>query len=303
MKILVTGSGGLIGSTLTPKLKGDIYTPSSSELNLINESQVADYFHKNKFDYVIHLAAYVGSLHDNIDNRVAYFDNNILMNTLVTKYAYSSGVKNFLGILSTCIYPDNCSTFPIPELDLHNGGPHKDLMSYAYAKRSHAVQLDAYKETFGVNYNYLIPCNIYGVVNPKHKDRSHFINDLIFKIINAKKKSKDFIELFGDGTPLRQFMLADDFSSIISQYIESDIKNSFNVAPNWNLSIDEIAKVALKVCGLDDIAIVYNSSKPNGQHRKDVDTSIMNSLMGNPSFTDLDVGIKRIYDYYCKELS
>ena len=303
MKILVTGSGGLVGSTLIQKLKGDIYMPSSSEVNLINDSQVADYFHENKFDYVIHLAAYVGSLHDNIENRVAYFDNNILMNTLVTKYAHSSGVKNFLGILSTCVYPDNCSTFPIPESDLHNGAPHKDLMSYAYAKRSHAVQLDAYKETFGVNYNYLIPCNIYGVGNPKHKDRSHFLNDLIFKIIYAKKKSKDSIELFGDGTPLRQFMLADDFSSIISQYIEYDLKNSFNVAPSWNLSIDEIAKVALKACGLDDIGIVYNASKPNGQHRKDVDINIMNNLMNSFSFTDLDVGIKRIYDHYYKELS
>jgi len=303
MKILITGSGGMVGSTLIPKINGDIYTPSSSEVDLTNDSQVADYFHENKFDYVVHLAAYVGSLHDNIENRVAYFDNNILMNTLVTKYAYSSGVKNFLGVLSTCIYPDNCNTFPIPESNLHNGAPHKDLMSYAYAKRSHAVQLDAYKETFGVNYNYLIPCNIYGIGNPKHKDRSHYINDLIFKIIDAQKKSKNVIELFGDGTPLRQFMLADDFSLIISRYIELGIQESFNVAPNWNLSIEEIAKVALKTCGSDGMGIVYNSSKPNGQHRKDVNTSIMNTLMDTPSFTDLEIGIKRIYDHYLKEWS
>lgn len=280
------------------KLLPDAYYPSSEELNLKDINQVKGYLEKNKFDYIIHLAAYVGSLHDNIANSVAYFNENILMNTIITKCAYESGVKNFLGVLSTCIYPDECKTFPIKETQLHEGKPHKDLMSYAYAKRSHAVQLDEYKKAYNVNYNYLIPCNIYGIANLKHKDRLHYVNDLITKIIKSKKEDKKYIELFGDGTPLRQFMLAEDFAKIILQYITNDINNSFNIAPDWNMSIDEIGRIALKACAGEHISITYNDSKPNGQFRKDVDTEILKNTFPDFKFTSLEEGIKKIYNYY-----
>lgn len=280
------------------KLLPNAITPSSKELNLTNSESVKQYFKDSKFDYVIHLAAYVGSLHDNIKNKTSYFDENILMNTLITKYAYENGVKNFLGILSTCIYPNNISNFPIKESQLHSGAPHYDLMSYAYAKRSHAVQLKAYKESFNVNYNYLIPCNLYGVVSKKHEKRSHFVNDLIFKIIKAQKNNQDFITLFGDGTPLRQFMHASDLAKIILFYITQGCNESFNVAPNINMSVEQIAKTAINVCSKKDMNIKYDNSKPNGQYRKDVDTSIFKNNIKDFTFKSLPEGIKEIYKLY-----
>jgi GDP-L-fucose synthase len=295
MKILVTGASGMVGRELLKLIPG-AYTPSSSELDLLSPIAVKKYMHKEKFEYVIHLAAYVGSLHDNIENRTAYFDKNILMNTIITKYSYESGVKNFLGILSTCIYPNDIKEFPIKETSLHSGAPHKDLMSYAYAKRSHAVQLTAYKESYDVNYNYLIPCNLYGEVSESHKGRSHYVNDLIQKIIFAVDNKESKIVLFGDGTPLRQFMHAGDLAKIISLYVESEINDSFNVAPNINLSVNEIAKVALQACGADSVAIEYDSSKPNGQHRKDVDTSTLKSHFSDFNFLGLAEGIKKVHD-------
>jgi len=238
----------------------------------------------------------VGSLHDNIDNRTLYFDQNILMNTIVTKYAYESGVKNFLGILSTCIYPDNIDSFPIKEESLHDGAPHADLMSYAYAKRSHAVQLTAYKESFDVNYNYLIPCNLFGLVSESHKGRSHYVNDLIHKIILAKKNNESTITLFGDGSPLRQFMYAGDFARVISHYVNEGLNESFNVAPEINLTVNDIALLALKACDAEHLSIKYDSSKPNGQHRKDVDTTALKESMPSLNFLDLAAGIRKIYD-------
>ncbi len=294
-KILITGGSGMVGNCLK-KYFPNAYIPTSKELDLTNSEQVKNYFYNNKFDYVIHLAAHVGSLHDNIKNRTLYFDENILMNTLVTKYAYKSGVKNFLGILSTCIYPNNINNYPIKETQLHNGPPHPDLLSYAYAKRSHAVQLLAYKETYNINYNYLIPCNLFGIVSEKHKNRSHFVNDLIFKIINSKNNNLDYITLFGDGTPLRQFMYAEDFAKIIYEYINKKLNISFNVAPDNNMSIEQLAKVAIKTCN-QDMLIKYDNSKPNGQYRKDVDTSLFKKHI-DFSFTPLSEGIKAVYNEY-----
>jgi|TARA_B110000879_G_scaffold211308_1_gene303623 GDP-L-fucose synthase len=295
MKVLITGASGMVGRELV-KLLPDASCPSSSDLDLMDCSAVKDYMDNGKFDYVVHLAAYVGSLHDNIDNRTLYFDKNILMNTIITKYSYESGVQNFLGILSTCIYPDNVTSFPIKEDSLHDGAPHEDLMSYAYAKRSHAVQLTAYKESFGVNYNYLIPCNLYGLVSEVHKGRSHFVNDLIQKIIVAKRSNQDHITLFGDGSPLRQFMYSGDLARVIKTYLDEQHTESFNVAPDMNLSVNDIALIALKACDAQHMAIKYDASKPNGQLRKDVDTMALNSCMPAIEFRDLASGIRDIYD-------
>lgn len=294
MRILVTGGSGMVGKNLKQFIPEATY-PTSSDLDLTDGLAVKDYMYDGKFDSVIHLAAHVGSLHDNIENSTLYFDRNVLMNTLLTKYAYDSGVRHFLGILSTCIYPDAIKEFPIPESSLHNGAPHFDLMSYSYAKRSHAVQLDAYKNSFGVNYSYLIPCNLYGEKQESNKGRSHFINDLIYKICVAKLNGERGITLFGDGTPLRQFMHAEDFAKVIFAYISNNINVSFNVAPKINMSIDEMARTALDVCGCSSFNIKYDSSKPNGQFRKDVNTSLMENYLPNLKFRSLQDGMRGLF--------
>lgn len=294
MKILVTGGKGMVGRELQPLLPDATYI-GSSDFDLRSDAAVKELFSREKYDYVIHLAAHVGSLHDNIENQVAYFDNNVLMNTLVTKYAYLSGVKNLLGVLSTCIYPDDVAVYPMLEETLHNGKPHTSLMSYSYAKRSFAVQLDAYSSQFGVNYRYLIPSNLYGVVSESHKGRSHFVNDLVEKIIAAKKHGADHIRLFGDGTPMRQFMYAPDFAKVIAEYVKRGLSLNMNVAPIENLSVDQIARAALKACDAANLKIVYDSSKPNGQMRKDVSNQKLRAALPDLEFTKLEAGVKRLY--------
>jgi GDP-L-fucose synthase len=299
MKLLVTGGSGMVGSELRKILPTACY-PSSRELDLMDQTKTREYLFDYKFDYVIHLAAHVGSLHDNIENSISYFENNIIMNTLITKYSFESGVKNFLGVLSTCIYPDNISVYPIMENQLHDGKPHQSLMSYAYSKRSHAVQIDQYKTSKGVNYNFLIPSNLYGIVNKKYENRSHFLNDLVFKIIEAKSSNKDFIKLFGDGTPLRQFMYSQDFARIIEFYVKNNLNISMNVAPDENLSIDEMARMAISLCENKNLNIEYDSSKPNGQFRKDVSNKIFRRYYPDFEFTPLAKGIEKLLEYYSR---
>ena len=253
-------------------------------------------FNDIKPDIVIHLAALVGGVHHNIEEPVKYFEENVLMNTFVLKESYKFKVKRFTGILSSCIYPDNISNYPIKEDQLIEGAPHQDLFSYSYAKRCLAIQVDMYNKKYNTNYNYLIPCNLYGEFDKFDQIRGHFVGALIHKILTAKNSKKNFIELFGDGTPLRQFMHARDVAKIISNMIEEDKYLNMNIATGENYTVDKIAKIALKVCDAEHLEIKYNPDRPNGQMRKDINTAIFEKNFPNLKLIRLSEGIKEIYE-------
>lgn len=299
MKILFTGGSGLVGQEVK-KFFENAYFPSSSELNLTDQNSINRYFKNNDFDYVVHLAAHVGSLHDNIKNRIDYFDKNIIMNTLLTRKCADLKVPNFLGILSSCVYPEDIDSFPIDEASLHHGVPHKSLLSYSYAKRSHALQIDNYRDVLDLNYNYLIPCNMYGKVSHKNSGRAHFLNDLVFKIVEAKRGDCQ-LTLFGDGTPYRQFMHARDFAAIIYRYIKNNLSESFNVAPAINITIKEYAERALRTLNLENIQIKFDSSLPNGQFRKDVCDKKFRKYFKDYQFISLSKGFRELYNFYESE--
>jgi GDP-L-fucose synthase len=252
---------------------------------------------RHKPDIVIHLAAKVGGIIDNINKPAEYYTENVLMNTLLVDYAHKLGVKRFVGVLSTCIFPDVMETYPMKEEDLHLGPPTQTNFSYGYAKRSLAVQIDAYNKQYGTDYQYLIPCNLYGLDDKDNESNSHFITALIKKIYDANINGDDHITLFGDGTPLRQFMHADDFAKIIAYIIENKISGNFNVATSENLSIKEMAEIALDACDSNHLNIVWDTSKPNGQFRKDVSTELLKNKIPNFNPISLHQGIKLTYNY------
>lgn len=292
-KIVVTGGSGMVGKSLKKLIPGAIYL-SSKDYDLTSERGVAQMYHDLKPRVVIHLAAKVGGIIDNINKPGEYFTDNILMNTLLVEYARHSGVERFIGILSTCIYPDVASNYPMTEEMLHEGPPTKTNFSYGYAKRSLAVQIDAYNQQYGTHYQYLTPCNLYGE-HDKFGENSHFVAALIKKIHQAKINGDDKITLFGTGTPLRQFMHSDDLAKIIKRCIEDEIYDSFNVATDQNISIDDIARTALRACDATHLKIEYDASKPDGQFRKDVSISKLNSIFPEFKATRLFHGIKSTY--------
>ena len=247
-KILVTGGTGMLGIHLKQILPDAIYV-GSKDCDLTDLKQVRNLVSTYKPDIIVHLAARVGGIQDNISKPAEYFDDNILMNTNMVKVSHENNVNRFIGILSTCAYPNSVETYPMYEQDLFLGPPAPTNFSYGYAKRCLATQIHAYNKQFGLNYNYLIACNLYSEYdNFNNKNKMHFITAVLDKIKNSKDNK---IKLLGNGKPLRQFIYAGDLADVIKQVIDKNITTNFNVAPDDNLSIDEMAKIALQVTNKD----------------------------------------------------
>jgi len=297
-KILVTGGSGMVGNSLQKFLPDAIYI-SSKDYDLTNESDVISMFEKYKPNIVVHLAAKVGGIIDNIEKPYEYFVENIRMNTYMVEHSYKNGVEQFIGILSTCIYPDTVENYPMKEEDLHLGPPTMTNFSYGYAKRCLAVQIDALNKEYGTKYQYLTPCNLYGE-HDKTGHNSHFVAALLEKISIADKNKKDEIQLFGTGTPLRQFMHSDDLAWVIHECIDKKIYESFNVATEENLSIKQMAEMSLETLNLTHIKLIFDITKPDGQYRKDVSIDKLKHLLTDFKPLPFKEGIKRVYDKISK---
>lgn len=292
MRILVTGGSGLVGKYLQ-KILPDAFYMSTKDGDLTDIKFVRWMISSHTPDVVIHLAAKVGGIKDNIAKPVDYFEDNILMNTNILKVSHEYKVKQFIGVLSTCIYPDTVKKYPMKEEDMFLGPPTPTNFSYGYAKRCLAVQIDAYNEQYGTKYNYLIPCNLYGEFdNFENENKMHFITALLHKIRNAKDNK---IELLGTGKPLRQFMYAGDFANIIKLVIDNKITENFNVAPNFNYSIKEMAELAVQTIN-PKLEINFSNPELDGQYRKDVDNDKMIKLLPDFKFTGLEEGILKTYN-------
>ena len=291
--ILVTGGSGLVGKHLKDIMPDATYI-GSKDCDLTDVTQVdalMDFFRPK---IVVHLAARVGGIVDNINHPVEYLEENIMMNNNVLKKCHEYKVDKLISILSTCIYPDVVDTYPLKEEDLFNGPPPPDNFSYAMSKRCMATHIDSYVKQYEKQWCYLIPCNLYGEHDKYEEHHSHFVSALIKKIYEAT----DTVEIWGTGKPLRQFMHAEDLARVIKYIIDNNIVENFNVAPNYVYSIEEMTKIGMESCGKGDLEIIYDNTKPDGQYRKDVDSSKLISVMKEFKFTPLGDGIKRVYDNF-----
>ena len=290
MKLLITGGSGTVGKHLQEILPDAVYADSTYDLRdwLVAE----DLFKTYKPTHVVHLAAKVGGIKDNINKPAEYFNDNILINTHIMNMCKMYNVKRFIGILSTCIYPDTVKSYPMTENDLFLGPPTPTNFSYGYAKRCLAVHIDAHNKQYNTKYNYLIPCNLYSEYdNFNDKNKMHFITALLKKI----KESDQELNLLGTGKPLRQFMYAGDLAKVIKETILKDITDSFNVATTENLSINEMANIALKTLN-KNLKIKYSNPELDGQFRKDVSSKKMLSYIPNFKFISFEEGIKKVYN-------
>lgn len=296
MKTIVTGGTGLVGHHLQKIFPEAVYL-SRSDYDLSREDAVKALYHDLQPDRVIHMAAKVGGIVTNMQYPSDYLEENIVMNTFMVREAVRAGVTRFTGILSTCIYPDKVERYPLTEDQLHLGPPPAQNFSYAYAKRCMAVHIDAVNHQHGLAYNYVIPCNLFGV-GDKHGNDSHFVTALIKKIWTAKRDGVGHIQLMGDGTPLRQYMDAGDLAWALKAMVDRDITSSFNVATHEVLSIRAIAELALAVCGAEDLEIRWDTSLPTGQHRKDASQQRLLELLPDFQAQSMAQALRRVYDQF-----
>ena len=293
MKIVVTGGSGLLGSYLQKEM--DAVYLNSSQYDLTFEGDVNEMFRDHNPDVVIHLAAKAGGMFDNMSRPLYFLEENVMMNTFMVKYAREYGVKKFIGTLSTCIYPDVVDHYPLIETDLHYGLPHVNNIAYGYAKRLMGVHIDVSKKQ-GLDYSYIIPSNLYGVYESGDITNKHFLGALLDKIKTANKSGSDYITVLGTGDPLRQFTYAQDVAKIIKLLVDNNISENMNIGTHENLSIKEMVDLSLIATNSTHLKVEWDTTKEDGQYRKDVDCSILYKNFPDFKFTNFIDGVRETYN-------
>lgn len=292
-KILVTGGSGLLGKTLKQKENNFIYV-SSKDVDLTNKNDTNLFFNKHKPEVVIHLAARVGGIKDNFEHPYDFIHTNNSINTNVIDYCTRSNTK-IIFASSTCVYPKNLNLYPLTEDMTDLGEPEFTNESYAYAKRFAKHMLISAKKQFNLDYTILYFCNLYGEYDDfSNENKSHLVTSLIHKFHQAKIQNKNQVILWGSGTPLRQFMHADDAAEIILKILNNNISGEYNVAIDDNLTVKQIAEIVKQVIGYTGSILFDN--KLDGVYRKDVSSKKLLNIIGKYNFIKLQDGVRNVYE-------
>jgi GDP-L-fucose synthase len=295
--ILILGANGLVGSSFNYGIK-----LGRKEVDLLNYENTLDVINYYKPDAIINCAGQVGGVKANMDYKFDFFKNNMLINMNVIEASMKAGVPNLISFLSTCVFPEKLANQGVllTESHLHLGEPHISNYPYAYSKRMIQV-LSQIARDRGFNYQNIIPCNIYGLNDNYNLETSHLIPALIRKFYEASKDKNSVIEIWGDGTPIREFIFANDIPKIVEIILLNNFKfNEMIVSPNKNYSIIEIVQILESLILKDKHEFYFNKEKPNGQMQKDTDNSKFNDFCKQFSFelTPLEDGLKHTINYF-----
>ena len=217
MNVLVTGGSGFLGQSLKKVYPSWTYL-SSKECDLLKQKQTFEYFQDNKPTTVLHLAARVGGIKDNMNKQAEFYYQNTIINTNVLEASRLAGTERVLSSLSTCAFPDRLWHYPFEEEDLFAGPPAVTNFSYGMTKRTLHVQSLAYRQQYRLNYSTFSPSNIYGPGDHFGQESSHFVAALVHKI--AEAKDGENLKFWGNGLPLRQQLYVEDLCNIIPILLE-----------------------------------------------------------------------------------
>ena len=303
-RICITGGAGFLGTHLIKRLKEhgakDIFVPEYPEYDLVREADILRMIDTAKPEIIIHLAAKVGGIGANREKPGEFFYDNLMMGVQLIHHAWRQGVEKFVAIGTICAYP-KFTPIPFKEEDLWNGYPEETNAPYGLAKKMLLVQSQAYREQYGYNSIFLLPVNLYGPGDNFNPASSHVIPALIRKCLEAKEQGSSEIVAWGDGSPTREFIYVEDAAEGITLATEKyNSSEPVNIGASFEISIKDLTETVARLTGFEG-SIRWDTSKPNGQPRRKLDTTRAREAFGFEAKTDFEEGLRRTIDWYANE--
>ena len=302
-KVTVTGGKGFLGSCMLEKLQQrgckNIAVADLPEYNLTKLPDIKRMYQEQRPDIVIHLAAIVGGIGANRENPGKFFYENAIMGIELIHEAYLNKIEKFVAIGTICAYP-NFTPVPFREVDLWNGYPEETNAPYGLAKKMMLVQAQAYRQQYGFNSIFLLPVNLYGPRDNFDPKSSHVIPALIKKCVDALNQGKNEITVWGTGKPSREFIYVEDAADGIllatEKYNKSD---AMNIGAGFEITINDLVKLIVKLTGFKG-KVIWDTSKPDGQPRRMLDTSKAEKESGFEAKTNFEEGLSKTIEWFIK---
>ncbi len=297
-KVYVAGHRGMVGSAMVRRLEQEgfttIITRTSKELDLRDQRAVADFFAQEKPDYVFMAAAKVGGIVANNTYRAEFLYDNLMIESNVIHQSHVHDVKKLMFFGSSCIYP-KLAEQPLKEESLLTGKLEPTNEPYAIAKITGIKLCESYRDQYGSNFISVMPTNLYGYNDNYHPQNSHVLPALIRKFHEAKESNAPSVEIWGTGSPLREFLFADDLADACMLLMETYNEKQFvNIGCGEDISIKDLALTIKGIVGFEG-ELKFDSSKPDGTPRKLMDISTLKSMGWAPKVS-LEEGIGLAYE-------
>jgi GDP-L-fucose synthase len=300
-RICVTGGAGFLGQHLVRNLQSkgahDIFIPRYPEYDLVKSEDIARMLTDAQPDIIIHLAAHVGGIGANLARPAEFFYDNLMMGVQLMHQAWQRGVEKVVALGTICAYP-KFTPIPFKEEHLWDGYPEETNAPYGLAKKMLLVQSQAYRQQYGFNSIFLLPVNLYGPGDNFDLASSHVIPALIRKCIEAKEQGADEIVAWGDGSPTREFLYVEDAAegiALATQYYNRS--DPVNLGSNFEISIKDLTGLIARLTGFEG-RVRWDTSKPNGQPRRKLDTTRAKEYFGFSAKTNFEDGLRKTIDWY-----
>jgi len=306
-KVIVTGGAGFLGSFVIEKLKQrgatDIFIPRIENYNLVDPNDIKRLYvdalkgvdPKNVI--VIHLAANVGGIGANREHPADFFYDNLMMGVEMIHQGYKNGIGKFVAIGTVCAYP-KFTPVPFKEDDLWIGYPEETNAPYGLAKKMMLVQAQAYRQQYGFNTIFLLPVNLYGPRDNFNLETSHVIPALIRKAVEAGERGDKELQVWGDGSPTREFLYVEDAADGIVAAAENyNGELPVNIGSGYEISIKDLSEMIVRLTGFEG-KLAWQTDKPNGQPRRGLDVSRAKELFGWGAQVSFEEGMKRTIEWF-----